>query len=43
MLKSPARNLGLTRAAREARHEGAAWIAELERELLEKASRLAPS
>jgi MAP3K TRAFs-binding domain len=43
MLKSTARNLGLTRAAREARHEDAAWISELEKELLEKAARLAPS
>jgi MAP3K TRAFs-binding domain len=43
MLKSTARNLGLTRAAREARSEDAAWISELERELLEKAARLAPS
>jgi hypothetical protein len=43
MLKSTARNLGLTRAAREARSEDAAWIADLERELLEKAARLAPS
>jgi hypothetical protein len=43
MLKSTARNLGLTRAAREARREDAAWIGDLERELLEKAARLAPS
>jgi hypothetical protein len=43
MLKSTARNLGLTRAARAARGEDAAWIGELERELLEKAARLAPS
>ena len=43
MLKSTARNLGLTRAAREARSEDAAWIAQLERELLAKAERLAPS
>jgi MAP3K TRAFs-binding domain len=43
MLKSTARNLGLTRAAREARHEDAAWIADLEKGLLEKAARLAPA
>jgi hypothetical protein len=43
MLKSTARNLSLTRAAREARSEDAAWIGDLERELLEKAARLAPS
>jgi len=43
MLKSTANNLAALRAARAARGEDAAWIADLERELLEKAARLAPS
>jgi hypothetical protein len=42
MLESSARNLGLIRQVREARSENAAWIKDLESELLAKAARLAP-
>jgi MAP3K TRAFs-binding domain len=42
MLESTVRNLGLIRKVREARGEDAAWINELERQLLAKAARLAP-
>jgi hypothetical protein len=42
MLKTTAGNLGLIRAAREARGEDVAWISDLEKALLEKAARLAP-
>jgi hypothetical protein len=41
-LESTARNLGLLRVARAARHEDAAWIQELESQLLEKAAQLKP-
>ena len=41
MLESSARNLALTRKAREARGEDGAWISDLESELLAKAARLA--
>jgi hypothetical protein len=41
MLESSARNLALIRKVREARNEDAAWIGDLESELLAKAARLA--
>jgi hypothetical protein len=41
MLESSARNLALIRKAREARNHDAAWINDLESELLAKAARLA--
>jgi tetratricopeptide (TPR) repeat protein len=42
MLESTARNLGLIRKDRAARGQDAAWIGELEGQLLEKAARLTP-
>ena len=42
MLESSARNLALIRKQREARQQDAAWIGDLERQLLAKAARLAP-
>jgi MAP3K TRAFs-binding domain len=42
MLQSSARNLGLIRKMRESRNEDAAWISDLEGELLQKAARLTP-
>ena len=43
MLKTTAGNLGVIRAACEARREDAAWISDIENALLEKAARLTPS
>ena len=42
MLESSARNLALIRKVRETRNEDAAWIGDLESELLAKAARRTP-